>query len=35
MMYFRKDQAKSRNEPVTSYSPIACSICHPRQWIQL
>ena len=26
MMYFRKDQAKSRNEPVTSYSPIAHSL---------
>lgn len=25
-MYFCKDQAKSRNEPVTSYSPIAHSI---------
>ena len=23
MMYFRKDQAKGRNEPITSYSPIA------------
>ena len=23
MMHFRKDQAKSRNEPITSYSPIA------------
>ena len=26
MMYFRKDQAKSRNEPITSYSPIARSL---------
>ena len=26
MMYFRKDQAKRRNEPVTSYSPIARSL---------
>ena len=26
MMYFRKDQAQSRNEPVTSYSPIARSL---------
>jgi hypothetical protein len=25
VMYLRKDQAKSRNEPVASYSPIACS----------
>ena len=26
MMYFRKDQARSRNEPVTTYSPIARSL---------
>ena len=26
MMHFRKDQAKSRNEAITSYSPIACSV---------
>ena len=26
MMYFRKDQAKSGNDPVTSYSPIAHSL---------
>ena len=26
MMHFHKDQAKSRNEPVTTYSPIARSI---------
>ena len=26
MMYFRKDQAKGRNEPITSYSPIAHSL---------
>ena len=26
MMYFRKDQAKSRNEGITSYSPIARSL---------
>ena len=25
MMYLRKDQAKARNEPITSYSPIARS----------
>ena len=26
MVYFRKDQAKGRNEPITSYSPIAHSL---------
>ena len=26
MVYFRRDQARSRNEPVTSYSPIARSL---------
>ena len=26
MMYLRKDQAKARNEPITSYSPIARSV---------
>ena len=26
MMYLHKDQAKSRNEPITSYSPIAQSL---------
>ena len=29
MMYFRKDLAKSRNEPVTSYSPIARCLLSP------
>ena len=26
VMYFHKDQAKSRNEPITSYSPITSSL---------
>ena len=29
MMYFCRDQAKSRNEAITSYSPIACSLLSP------
>ena len=40
MMYFHKDQAKGRNEPITSYSPIAHSLLSSsmdpvvREWVK-